>query len=423
MIDRKNGPKIKDIVQITPPSYEVEHLEDGTALLVVDKGSQELTSIEIINLGGRHIEHKKGVSRATSRILKEGSKQWSSSYIAEEIDFYGASLATGANLDHSHIKLFSLSKHIKNVLPILHDIRYNAVFPQEELDRYIETSTSRLQIDLAKNDIVSYRAITEALFGTDAPYGYNSTEDIYSSLTRKDLLQNYEEAFSSSNQIIVLSGRATPATVDMVKELFCSSPKPCKAISYTSPDVPLNKKRHYISAEKSQTTIKIGRRLFSRRHKDYNGVFILNTILGGYFGSRLMSSIREKQGLTYNIYSHIDTMLYDGYFYISTDVSNENVDKTIEEIYKQIQILRTDLIDESELKMVRNYLTGNFFNLIDGPFKLSTLAKMVHLSHLPITYLQDMVEDVVSITPQELRALAVKYLDPDDMIEIIVGGD
>ena len=148
---------------------------------------------------------------------------------------------------------------------------------------------------------------------------------------------------------------------------------------------------------------------------------MLNTVLGGYFGSRLMANIREEKGFTYNIYSTLDAMRYDGYFYIGTEVGREFTEAAIQEIYRELDLLREELIDKEEMAMVRNYLLGNLLTMLDGPFNVSEVVRTLIMDELPLSDFADLAEIIRTISPEKLRELARQYLDPADMWEVVVG--
>jgi len=170
-----------------------------------------------------------------------------------------------------------------------------------------------------------------------------------------------------------------------------------------------------------QTAIRLGCKLFNRHHEDYNDFYILNTILGGYFGSRLMSSIREEKGFTYNIFSALDPMHFDGYFYVGTEVGNEFVRPTLDSIYQEFDKLKNEPIKKEELKMVQNYLMGFFLTNLDGAFNVAELVKISRTENLPKDFFKNMVERVQSITSEELMSLSQKYLNEEKMWEVVVG--
>jgi predicted Zn-dependent peptidase len=135
-----------------------------------------------------------------------------------------------------------------------------------------------------------------------------------------------------------------------------------------------------------------------------------------------MMNIREAKGYTYNIFSSMDTMLYDGYFYVGTEVDNRYAEKTIEEIYSEMERLKVDLVDDIELEMVKNYLMGNLLTMIDGPMNSSEVVKAFLINKLPFNSFNHLIYKIQTIEAEELRTLAVKYLNRESMWEVVSGG-
>jgi len=420
--ERLTGPVIHNIADLPVPEWKTTQLDNGTRLIEVDMGSQELVSMEIIHFASRLQEDKKGASRATARLLREGTATMTSGQIAEKVDSLGASLGTGANLDFTFIKLFTLTKYFDDLLPIVEDIRYRPTFPQEELDRYKKNSIQKLALDEAKVELQSYKSITESLFGDEHPYGYNSDEAIYSSITREDLIHHFENYYGSENSIIILCGRISEHIRTRVVEVFGNSQKSVSLKTYNTPQPITNTVRKTIKAvDKSQSGIKLGMKLWNRSNKDFPGVFVLNTVLGGYFGSRLMTKIREEKGYTYSIYSGLDMMQHDGYFFISTEVSHENVEDTIAATYEEIHRLKTELLDNEEMQMIKTFLRGNFLNMVDGPFKVGGMVKLLEVNSLPRDFFTSLSQYVSNVTPEDIRNYAKQYLHRDKLLEVVVG--
>ncbi|MDF1696938.1 MAG: pitrilysin family protein [Saprospiraceae bacterium] len=421
-VDRKNGPVVNRITELHIPNIYREILANGTEYIEVNLGTQNLVQLEVLYRGGRISEQKQGVSRATSRLLKEGTKSFSSSQLAERVDFYGANMTSGASLDYAYAKAFSLTKHFDKILPSLSEMLNQPTFPQHELDKYIVNSVQKLKVEKAKSELVAYRTITECLYGPEHPYGYNSTKQMYQDLNRNDLVDFYHSNFGSDNRIIILSGKITPEIRESVKQEFGNELKEVQAFSYQEPTTREQRISKRLKGEDDlQCAVKIGCRLFKREHPNFADMFILNTILGGYFGSRLMSTLREDKGYTYNIYSSIDMMIYDGYFNISTEVGNEYLEPTLEGIYHEMEQLKSKKVGEEELDMVRNYLSGNFLNMIDGPFKLAGMSKVIALNNLNFDFYKNLMRRIHTITSDDIYQLAQKYLNKEKMVEIIVG--
>lgn len=421
MVNRKQGPQIHDIKKIEIPPFKYETLDNGLPLIIIPAGTQSLVNVELVQKGGRFLETKKGVAVAASKLKKEGTSGYSSSALAEKVDFYGASLATGASLDFSYGKLFTLSKYFNQLFPLFNEVMLQPTYPEEEVDIYKKILKEKIKAQQYKNDIVAYRSLTELLFGKDHPYGYNSTIEMVDELQLEDI-QDYHKRYAlTKDSAIIVSGHITEEILDNIRREMQGIKLKDASIKYTPSNSQTSGRTIIPSQDKSQSTIKVGRRLVNMSHPDYFNLFIANVLLGGFFGSRLMKKVREEKGYTYGISSSIDTYIYDGYFSINTDVSPEYCEETIAIIYEEIERLMHDEIHDAEFGMVKNYINGNILNLVDGPFRLSSMAKTLFLNDLDSHFFQSLSTRVTEISKQEIKDVIAKYLPRDEMIEVIVG--
>jgi predicted Zn-dependent peptidase len=407
---------------LTLPAAQCYYLDNGIPVYDLRMGAQEAVKLEIAFFSGRPYERKKLVSRATGALLKEGTLRRSGVEMTEQIDFYGSTVSIPFNLDTSNIVLYSLVRHFEPLLALISEMITEPVFPEKELKSFIQRNQQRLKVDLSKNDVIAYRKITECIFGEHHPYGYNSYPETYATLEREDLLEHYQRLFCAENCIIFVSGKTSDELIRLLNKYLGKTLQTGKRATYEAPvvDFPVDS-LHIPHPDTVQTAIRIGCRTFTKQHADFNGLYILTTILGGYFGSRLMANIREDKGYTYNIYATLDSMLYDGYFYIGTEVGNEFVEPTLREIYHEMQLLGEELVSEEEIEMLRNYLMGNFLAMLDGPFNISEVLRTMVLESTPLESFVEMIETVNTIQPEQLRELARKYLRRDNMWEVVVG--
>ncbi len=180
--------------------------------------------------------------------------------------------------------------------------------------------------------------------------------------------------------------------------------------------------KHFIEKPDSvQSAIRIGKLTIGKSHHDFVKLQVVSTILGGYFGSRLMSNIREDKGYTYGIGSFIAPMNQASYFGIATEVGVDITRQAIDEIYKEINRLSTDIMPNEELELVKSYLMGEILKSVDGPFALAERWKGMLLFGLDSEYFKKMIETISSITPEEVLDIAKKYLVADEMYEVVVG--
>ena len=172
----------------------------------------------------------------------------------------------------------------------------------------------------------------------------------------------------------------------------------------------------------AQATLRVGRKIINRAHPDYRKLQLVNLVLGGYFGSRLMKNIREDKGLTYGIYSVLESYLDDGCFYVEADVNNDKTKIAIDEIYKEINILCTDLVPEKELHTAKNYLLGSLLRSIDGPFTIMDRNRILLDYGFNKNYYEEFIDIINTTTAEEIRDLCNKYLKPENLVEIVCGG-
>lgn len=421
MPDRTIMPEIREVKNLVVPPPVLWHLSNGVPVYETNLGTQDIIKLDMVFFAGRPCEHKKLVSRTTAAMLKEGTAHYSSADIAELVDYYGGTLSLPISLDTSSVLLYSLRKHFDRLLPVVTGLLSEPTFPQEELEAFVKRNKRRLQVELTKNDVVAYRHFTEMLYGTEHPYGYNSFPETYDAVKREDLQRHFQDNYTTGNCLIFLSGKVDKEIRSLLDEHLGKAMLPGERRQVAVPSATTRPQKVKIAHPDSvQTAVRVGRRLFNRNHEDYNGMYVLNTILGGYFSSRLMANIREDKGYTYNIYSSHDIMLRGGYFYVGTEVGNEFVEATLREIYHEMDRLQKEPVGKEELTMVKNYLLGNLLTNLDGPFNIAEVVKTFVTEGLPLSTFEELAKYIGSVQPEQLQELAGKYFKKDDLWEVVV---
>lgn len=424
LLDRSIAPQIHNITSLKFPPVETYLLDNGIEVIEVNQGTQEIIRLEVIYNAGRPVEDKQLAARLTAAIQKEGTFNYTSEDLAEKIDYFGSSISSGSNLDYSYFSIFVLSKFFNEVIPLLAEVLEQPTFPEAEIKTHKEIALEKLKSNMAKSDLVSYRKITEEMYGPQHAYGYNSSIENISSIQREDLIHHFTNYQTSDRCKIIVSGKINNTVRSTINKNLGQVITRSNSKVFQTPNIPIHQAIHKIhSVQEHQTAIKIGRRMFARSNEDFAPMFMLNTVLGGYFGSKLMESIRENLGYTYNIYSSLEPLVHDGYFTINTEVSNKLVDPTISEIYNQISILQNEKISEVELGMVRNYVMGNFLNMIDGPFRVANVMKTLSVNNMKVSEYENIINQIYCCTSTQIQDMAQKYLQKKDMIEVMVGNN
>lgn len=422
MPNRARAPRISQIKHIDLPDIDVITLDNGVPLFVVHSGTQELARLEVVFHAGRPYESKRLAARASAAQIREGSVHRTSAQVAEHFDFFGSEFSNPYHMDTVNLSIVALNKHLEQVLPVFSELLNSPAYPAAELDNFIQRNQQKLLVDLSQNDVIAYRQITEMIFGADHPYGYNSMPDTYAALTTQDLHDHFNKTCTTGNCMIFASGMVDASVVTLLNQQLGQAIRPGAPVSAHISEPNNRPEKIYIQRPKShQTAIRIGRKLFTKHHPDYHKMAVVNTILGGYFGSRLMSSVREEKGYTYNIYSSLETMRFDGYFYIATETGNEVVQDALNQIYVEIELLQEQLVPQKELDLAKSYLMGGMLSQIDGPFNTIDLARSLTTELLPLSFFKEAMDTIREITPEEIRTLAQRYLQREEMWEILVG--
>lgn len=421
-INWKAGPIISVVEHIPIPAYDTFYLDNGIKVIEVNMGSQDILKVEVIFKGSRIFETKKLTAKFCSSLIREGTENMAAANLAEYLDFYGANLSTGSNLDNSYISLSFINKYSGFLLPVLAEICFTPRFSDEEFTKYRDNSIQKLTLDLSKNELLCYRIFTEDLFGKDHSYGYNTELADIEKMTREDVINYYKHAYGSNNCFILVSGKVKNNVRSTLNNLFGQHTHNVNDHGFPEVEQSGPLERKYIKSKNEfQCSLKLGRRLFNRKHEDFTKAFVTNTILGGYFGSRLMSSLREDLGYTYNIYSVFDHLVHSGYFYIDTEMDPKYLSKTEEEIHRQIILLQQEDVKQEELSMVKNYLMGNFLNLVDGPFNVSNFLRSLEIDGIEMMAFLRFVEEIKTISHYDIMHTANKYFQLSDLNEVVVG--
>ena len=425
MLDRTIAPPIKDAVefelQLKP--YEYFTLDNGVPVYTIDAGTQEVLQMELVFYAGNWYEQQKCIASATNYLLKNGTSTKTAFEINEAFDYYGAHCSRACYNETAVISLSTLNKHLDKLLPVVKEMITDAVFSQEELNTYKQNTKQRLSVQLKKSDFVAARLIDAYVYGEQHPYGtYTNTADI-DALTTEQLKEFYKQYYVNGQCVIFVSGKV-PADLQLqLNEVFgkLSIRKPTFSVDAIVSNAAAEKKYRIINDVNGvQGAIRIARDFPNRHHPDFMKVMVLNTLFGGYFGSRLMSNIREDKGYTYGIHSYIQNHLQQTAWMISTDAGKDVSEATIEEVYKEMKLLREELVDEEELLLVRNYLIGTILGDLDGPFQIMGRWKNLILNNLDEKYFYNSVQTIKTIGAEELRELANKYLNPEDFYELVV---
>ena len=423
MPDRKQAPVIVDAVDFDLRLKQAEKivLNNGVEVYAVNAGAEEVMSVEWVFYAGNWFEDKNLVAATSNFLLRNGTSSKTAFQLNEHFEYYGAYLNRACYNETATITLHCLNKHIQELLPVVRELITDSLMPQEELDTYRQNMMQRLKVNLKKSDFVASRLIDAYVYGEQHPYGkYTRLED-FDTLNREELIAFYKQYYQQGKFVMFIAGRLPSGWQEQINHYFGDLPNNGGDMNNISKDPLAEKKSRIINdAEGVQGSIRMARPFYNRHHPDFVKAMVLNTLFGGFFGSRLMSNIREDKGYTYGIHSFLQNHIHDSAWVISTEAGKDVCEATIEEVYKEMKILREELVDEEELLLVRNYMMGSILGDLDGPFQIMARWKNIVLNNLTDQYFYDSIQTIKIISAAELQALAQQYLRPEDFYELVV---
>lgn len=396
-------------------------LRNGVEVYTVNAGAEEVMSLEFVFSAGNSFEEKNLVAATANFLLKNGTGSRTAFEINEQVDYYGAYLNRACYNETATVTLHTLSKHIGKLLPVVRDVITDSRLPEEEIDIYRQSMKQRLLMSLRKSEFIAGRLIDAYLYGEDHPYGKYSREEDFDALRRDELLAFYQQYYRDGKLVIFAAGRLPSNLEALLNEYFGDLSNNDRTAPDRSIVAAAEKKVRIINDENGvQGSIRIARPFPNRHHPDFQKTLVLNTVFGGFFGSRLMENIREDKGYTYGIHSYLQNHINHSAWMIGTEAGREVSEATIEEVYKEMADLRDEIIDEEELLLVRNYMIGGILGELDGPFQIIARWKNIVLNGMDESYFYNSINTIKSVTAEELQALAKKYLNPEDFYELVV---
>lgn len=423
MPDRKQAPQIVDAVdfnlQLKPADKFT--LRNGVNVYAVNAGAEEVLSFEWVFFAGNWQEEKNLVAATTNFLLRNGTSKKSAFQINEHFEYYGSYLNRACYNETATITLHCLSKHVTELLPMVKELITDSTMPQNELDVYRQNMKQRLKVNLKKSDFVASRLIDVYLYGENHPYGKYSKEEDFNELSREELLQYYKKYYQEGKMIFFVAGKLPANLAQLLDDNFGDLPNKTNDAPAIIVKPSIEKKFRVTNDEAGvQGSIRIARPFPNRHHPDFLKVQVLNALFGGFFGSRLMSNIREDKGYTYGIYSYLLNHVNESGWMISTEAGKDVCEATIAEVYKEMKDLREELVEDEELLLVRNYMMGGLLGDLDGPFQIIARWKNIVLNGLTEQYFYESIDTIKSLSPKEIQDLSQKYLQPDDFYELVV---
>lgn len=421
MLDRTIQPPFILPEQLAIPAARQATLPNGVRFWTIDAGTQPLVRLSLVFGAGTRYQGTPFVASSMLNLMSEGTASYTAAQIAEMFDFYGIYYDTSIDRDYAVVTVSCLSRFLPKTLELLSEILFEPLFPEHEVEIYASKRKQQLTIEREKPSYQARELFSEGLFGKEHPYGRVSPAADYDNLNAGMLRSFYETHYTAANLFAVASGRITPEARTAM-EGFLTRFRTAGAMADAG--IPPVHSTTMIREKRNgalQSSIRIGKVLFPKGHPDFNGLQVAATVLGGYFGSRLVKNLREDKGYTYGIYSAMLNMEHSGYFAVASDMTAAATDDAVAEILREVERLRSELVPAAELDMVRNIIVGEMMRILDGPFGIADVTMENVQCGMTNEAVSAFFDEVRTITPERILTLAQTWLDPASFTTVIVG--
>lgn len=422
--------EIKGAPEIITPSAgdtslpEPVMLGNGVPVYMAGNGTVDLLRIEFVIPAGQVLEEVHLAASATSAMLTEGTLHHDAATINDLIDSTGAALTHSSDKDTAGLVTVTLTRKLDDVMALASEVLFSPSFPENEFRMLTDRRLQAFQTSRRRTSVIAREAFYEALCGSRSTYGRITTEDDYRRLTTGDVREFHRKHYRPVNMYVTVAGSEPWKALPVLEKYFSGKgtgqwqkpPLPSPVLETSEPgkifrDLPTS----------VQSTVRVGWKGITRNHPDYQALQVATMILGGYFGSRLMRTIREEKGYTYGIGAVAGAFHNIGYITIMTDVANAYRDETLSEIRKEIEKLRTEGVSEEEMTLVRNHMMGELARIFDGPFSVADAIRGIIDYETGADYYTRLAETVKTITPARIMDIFNRYFNPGEAWEIIAG--
>ena len=413
-LNRNLAPEFNPIKQVTLLPYEKIVLNNATPHYILKQTGSGVCKIEWIFDAGFVYQSKPLLAYFTNQMLENGTKTKSNSEFNAALDALGSYLELHCDQDTAMVTLYSLTKFTKESILLIYEMLSNPAFSEDEFERYKQQQIQEYLIQSQKVSFQARRLFSNKYFGASHPYAVSSEISDFKAINVLDIKDFFKQRYTHALKMVFSSGDLPESIHEFVQSFTFPS---ANALINNIPAPNSAPGQHWhLMPDKIQCALRVGMPWVNRSHPDYFHLQFLNMLFGGYFGSRLMSNIREDKGYTYGIGSSVQHYKHHSFLIISTEIDASYSNNTIKEIKHEIQLLQNERCKLQEIETVRNFLLGNLLRQMDGIFNQSDVYKTLLLSELSNNYYQSFANHLYQINPERIQQLAQKYFSFENLV-------
>lgn len=421
-LDRTIAPLKHEIE--TPKYWQIERreLKKNTKVHLLSKSDELLSSITLVFKGGLGSSQDGLNIGLMKNMILSGTKNYPKSQISEELDFYGAYFQLNPTYDQTEIQVICLHRYLQPVIKLLKEVLTNCVFTQEDFEIYLEKKKQHFLVSKQKVAFLGRTHFMNQVFGDNHTYGRQRHDEDYERICLEDVVNYYESFIKNQPFELFLTGKFENDDINIIESELIPDHFTNNTTPSINTEIKAKGEMFNVELEEAmQSSVTVGFACPNSNHPEFLDWKIVNTILGGYFGSRLMKNIREDKGYTYGIGSRLIHYPESGLFKISTEVGSQHVNDTLKQIYDEIETLKTELISESELELVKNYLLGGVLSSSDGLMQQAGMYKSLYDQGYGWERMHAFIDVIKTATPEKVLKSAQSFFSQNKLVEVVAG--
>ena len=414
MIDRSIAPAVHPVPLMPIPGVETIMLPNGIRLVLLR--SNEIDRITRITLswnGGAFDALNQPAAELAARLARSGGANIKPDEMADLLDFNGAHLASELSSHNNSMTLLALNRSIDTLLSAVIDTLNNPMIDGDEF----RSARSRMAAERATalESVTTHADELNTLlsFGQAHPAARTYSPDQINNVTLDEVTAAHISLKGRQTPVVYVAGNLSASEIELITDRL--SQLDCRPTDLGCINVidasPAESVRRFVEVPHSlQAAVKISTPTINRSYPDYEAVRIMTTALGGYFGSRLMSNIREEKGLTYGINAGVYGYREGAFITVSCQCDNKYVEQVLTEVENEIERLATEPMGQDELEAVRQTMTGSLLSTLNTPFNIMDYYILQRHVLTPPDYFSRQQEALMRATPESIRDTARKYL-------------
>ncbi len=409
---------------VLPPRATIS-FDNGLDVILVPYGNIPKTMVKVVVRAGNVDEapDEIWIADLLGNLLKEGTLTLTGEELAFKAAGMGGAINVSVGANQTTVSLEVLSEFTPQAIALLGDFLINPLFPESEIERLKSDLLRELSIQQSQPGAIALEKFRKVLYGDDHSYGrIFPTEEMIQSFSIEKVRNFYEANFGAIRSDLYIIGKFDSRGAKRAAAAAFGNWKTGVESEPTVP-APTTQRAVYLVDRPGapQSNLMIGLPVVDPSEPDYIPLVVTNTLLGGYFSSRITANIREDKGYTYSPYSTLSVRYRDAYWVETANVTTEVTGPAIQEILKEIERLREEPPPDEELEGVQNYMSGSFVRQNSSKSGIAAQLAFLKLHGLDESYLLDYVKNVLAVSPEAISEMATKYIRPNDLTIVVVG--